>query len=368
MLIYLLIDFSVVTIGWLFVSHSIKIGKRKIDGVKLFFILSAILLIFISAFRGDFSTDYRGYEEIYHRFSRESFESIVKRPLFSNPETGYLVLQYIIQKVFGNVIFLFIITSIIIVVLNLHEIKKQCELPMLAVLLFIEVGIYSASFNLLRQSVACSILLLGTKFLYERKLFKYLGIVAIATLFHTSAIIMVLFYFVSTVRVSKKRIYFYPIIIGILCFSQLWIMNLVNQYFWTWYDVSDTTVGYSWKNIVMPIFLSIIAFVLYFLDKKRGNSFNNVTKVSEEELETIKHKETIWLNATVLFIVFYLMGLTYSYAQRCAYFFSTYMICFFCLEVYKSKYMPVIELGTIVFIIIYGFITKLDIPYYFIWN
>lgn len=354
MLIYLGIDVFIIMTGYVLVGKKVTVRGWKVSGTILFFMACGFLLIFFSAFRGDFSADYTGYEDIFLRFKNNSFQDILHRPIFSNPETGYLLFQHVIRNVFGDVIYLFIAISLIVVLCNLLELRKNGALFVLAVFLFVEAGIYYSSFNLIRQAFACSLAVAGSKFLYERAMWKYFVVIILACTIHTSVILMIPFYFASVIKIRKRSFLLYPIVMTGLLFLQPYLMDFVNQYLWTWYDVK-ISVGYSWKNIVAALFLAGTALCIYFFEEKQETGDYNL-------------KERIWLNATILYLIFYLMGLTYSYAQRFSMLFSMYTICFFCLQVSKSKYRRLLEWGVMILLVLHGLFGKMEIPYYFIWD
>ena len=77
-----------------------------------------IILFIFSAFRGDFTADYMGYVQIYDTFSGYSLKQIISRGFGSYPEVGYLVLQYFINKLFNDVIYMFMIVAFIILYAN----------------------------------------------------------------------------------------------------------------------------------------------------------------------------------------------------------------------------------------------------------
>lgn len=365
MLVYFLIDLLIISFG-LFASHfRINIRNNKVNEIKWIFIFSFIILFFVSAFRGDFSTDYKGYEDIYIRFNSYSLSDLLKRPLwFENPETGYLIFQYIIKSIFNDVLFIFIVSSALIVYSNLNVIRKECVLPFLGIFLYVHIGGYYQSFNLLRQSLAIAIVLLGTKFLIERKAVRYFLIVLIASTIHTSVLIMLPFYFIAQIKISKRNVVFYPLAIIIVLFLQDKGTNLLLRYYWTWYQPSAFQ-GYNWKNLVIPLFGAGIGLLLYYFDTSKRD-LEEYKEILSNDLES--NRNSIFINATVLFVLFQLTGLVNVYSQRFALPFGVYTICFVCSQIHKSKYKSIVTLGLVVILVFLGLLAQMDVPYYFIWN
>lgn len=355
-------DLVILSVGFFTTKVKLKFRRKDVDRVKWFYIISFLVLFFVSAFRGDFSTDYRGYEDIYQRFSRYNFVDLLQRPLFlENPETGYLLFQQAIRVIFDNVLFIFIITSAITVFCNIYTLKKISVMPLLGVFLYMHFGEYHSGFNLIRQALAVAITMLGTKYLFDRKMIKYFLIILLAGTIHTSVFIMIPFYFVATVRINRKNFLFYPAVIIVLLYLQNYFFGVVTKYLWGWYNTGSGT-GYNWKNLVVPLFVSLTALFLFYFDYSKGNATVN-------KINRIGREEAILLNSTVIFILFTLAGLFFTYAQRLSMSFSLYTIGFVCLQVRNSRYRNILSFGMILALFMFSIVAGWnDTPYYFIWN
>ena len=67
--------------------------------------------------------------------------------------------------------------------------------------------------NALRQFTAMAIFLYASLFIYEKKFFKYIFYILLATMFHTSAILLIILYpvqFLFRIRSTKKYKLFLP--------------------------------------------------------------------------------------------------------------------------------------------------------------
>lgn len=368
MAIYILVDIFVIGIGTALANAKIKTIYKVRDGKTLFVMMAALLLIFISAFRGDFSADYNGYVDMFNRFQWISFDEIIKRGVFEYPEKGYLLFQYVINLIFHDPFYIFLVSSIIIVINNLYFYKRYTSEILLALMLFVEGGIYYPSFNLVRQFLAAGVLLLGSKFLFERKFLPYAIIVVLAFFVHASAVIMIPFYFFSSLKVGKKNMVLYIALFVIMVFALPYTVNYIQQYYWGWYFRGESSaVGYSWKNIVLPVFLSGTAFICYLLNKNT----HYVNEYSEKNLEHVTKDEmidNICLNASFLYLAFSLLGMRLRMMDRFVSFFTPYMVCFLCKQVHLNKHRSILILGIIFILVLFGLVTHSDLPYYFIWD
>ena len=357
MFAYLFIDLFIVLSGLLVFFNNYSFYDRTSERrVSIYIFLVFILLFIFSAFRGNMTADYDNYVDLYDRFSSYSLKGIVSRGWFDYPEEGYIFFQFLIKKIFNNVLFIFIITSFFILIGNFKEIKAQWKYAgFLPILLFVEIGEYYNSFNLIRQVIAATIIILGSKYLYEEKFFKYLLIVIVATLFHKSSIIMLPCYFLLNIRFTKKTliVYFIVLIIGLLFLKG--IISFVQKYYWSWYtDDGYGMTGYSFKNVVFPCIISIVPIISYFFNQ------NNISK-----------KEEIWLNASCLYFVFCVIGLRLFMVTRFMVFFSLYSILAFSSAIRKIK-DPILRflsyVGIVLLTIMYGYFSKNGTglnPYYF---
>ena len=362
MAIYLLIDIVIIVCGLLFLKLTKKEDRIKAIGSDVYFIIAFLLLFFIAAFRGDFTADYIGYEEIYTRYFSYSLTDILALGLDSYPEQGYLLFQFAVKNIFGNVLYIFIFTSLFVVFANLRELKKWFPLSFVPVLLFADMGTYITSFNVTRQIVAVSIMILGSKFLYDKKPIKYFLVVAIAALFHSSALIMIPAYFFFNFKQKRSRMYLYAIGVAALFVLLPLLLKIVQTYLWGWYNTEGLlSSGYSYKNIVAPLFISLPPIIKY-----------NFSKTNP--LEQISRHESIWLNGTYLYLIFALLGLRISLSSRFASFFSIFAILAFakCIEDIKDrKSRFLVTCGAVALICAYNFVVKLGSPldpFYFIWQ
>lgn len=375
MLVYIGVDLIILLFGALFLNTKIKAGNREINASSCFFVLSAVLLIFIMAFRGDFSADYNSYVDIYDRLGDYLIKSIIERDVRGDIEKGYLIFQHIIKVLFDNPIYVFVFSAVIIVLSNLWHFKRYSTEALLSVMLFLEAGIYYDSFNIMRQCIAASIIVWGSKYLYERKMLHYMLVVLIASSFHLTALIMVPFYFISTIKIEKKNLYLYIFLIAAMVGLSSVFMGFIQNYYYEWYSVKERG-GFGWKSFVMPTVITVSSIVAYAFSRKSDDqSTKTIIVQNAKNIITGKFEflsvniENIWLNSTVLYFFFNLLGfLWFDLSSRFATFFSTYALCFFACQITKSKYRKLWVILTIVILIIYGYMAKDKIPYYFIWD
>lgn len=177
-------------------------GCRKYSNLgNLQIILCAAVLIFVSGFRWKVGTDFGAYISSYGRYKEEWWNFI---KTFDEP--GIAVLAKVGSFLYDSPVILLLLAAFITVTLYIITIKKYCNLFQMGILLFIFIGSWHGSFNAMRQYLAAAIIFAGHRFIYEKKLWKYLLVVGLATCFHITALVMLPIYFIVNKRLSFKSI------------------------------------------------------------------------------------------------------------------------------------------------------------------
>jgi hypothetical protein len=108
---------------------------------------------------------------------------------------------------------------------GVHVIYKESESPLLSVIAWLALGFFMFSLSGLRQTLALSITMLAYFPAKNRKMWKFIFLVAIATLFHSSAIIFLLVYPFA----QKKLGYMHLIIAGVVLVAFLGFQGQVRS-------------------------------------------------------------------------------------------------------------------------------------------
>lgn len=172
----------IITIGIILVSAAFT---QKKGNNKLFWIL-VIMLAYISAVRFKVGTDYMGY---VRRFAA------IKNGGDSGFEVGILLLARLIIALGGNVQVWFMVTSVVINAAFGYTIVKNVDKKYRIFVLFVYVcsTVYFATMNTVRQYFAIAILLFGFEWLKKKNYLIYVLFIVLASLFHTSAVFMLIY-------------------------------------------------------------------------------------------------------------------------------------------------------------------------------
>ena len=94
--------------------------------------------------------------------------------------------------------------AILTTLLVFLAIFRQSRWPVLAAFLYVFAGDYFLSLNVMRQYVAVALVLFAVPYVRERRLLPFLGCVAVAFLFHRSALLLLPCYLLSRFEIRPK--------------------------------------------------------------------------------------------------------------------------------------------------------------------
>lgn len=117
-------------------------------------------------------------------------------------EIGYQLIEYFLLRVTHNYFWLFFVTSFIVVFCYLYIFRKNSKDYATSVFIFITLGTYTFFFNGLRQGLAMAIFAFAIPYLITRNFYKYFLICIFASLFHTTALLMLPFYLLVNLNVK----------------------------------------------------------------------------------------------------------------------------------------------------------------------
>ena len=154
--------------------------KQKTKGT--YFAIFAVIII--SGFRKDVGIDYQTYEFLYDGY-KDSYLEVI--------EPAWQIINNVLHTVGLSYVGWTTLISVLIIGLFSIGMKKMSVSFAFSFLLFCCTILLDTSFNAIRQYSAMAIIFWGTSYIFERKYLHYYICVAIALLFHNSALIAILF-------------------------------------------------------------------------------------------------------------------------------------------------------------------------------
>lgn len=281
--------------------------QKKWRGVAC--IVAAVQLFLISALRTDTGFDLSNYKIIFTEISHLKIKDFLGHPV----EKGYETLNAIIAMFTQNFQWVIVITSFITIFFLTIAIYRYSENCILSFLLYVPF-FYFFTLSGIRQGIAFSISLLSFQFLREKKFWKYLVVILVATSFHYTAIIMLPAYFLVNVKLNWKRMSALGVIAFIVyLFTEkifLVMTQLIPKYspYGTEEGIAQYLNGQSWKSMVV----SILVFVLMLFFHR--------------QLEKKDVRNSVYLNISFLSVLISLFQTKVGVLDRFPYYFNIYMI------------------------------------------
>ncbi len=172
-----------------------QIDKKSDKYCIISALIASFPLALISALRYNVGRDYRAYAR--------SFRQIVAG---AKTETEWLfyALNKAISFICKDYASIFVVTAVLCTLFILVQIFRDSPLPVQSVFFYVAAGYYFVSMNAVRQMLGCAILLCSLHAVFERKLFRFLVMVIIASGFHKSCLLFIVVYFLDVWRVKKE--------------------------------------------------------------------------------------------------------------------------------------------------------------------
>lgn len=198
----------------------------------------------------------------------ETFLGIAKHPLslkvFSlySMEKGFLLLNMIISIFSKNERIFIIVVQFLYLIMVKKFIDKYSKNIWLSYFLFVSLGYYTMSFNIIRQSIAVGVMLLSLESIERRKLKSFLLYLFLAITIHYTAVIFIILYIIYPIKID----YFYNFIfLFIICstlkfsknVTKFILMNSTTKYELRYLDIVVSGQGWKLLLLLLIIFLLI---------------------------------------------------------------------------------------------------------------
>ena len=285
---------------------------------KAFFTIYGIVtfLFFALRTRNMGSGDAQIYFNLWENLSRRPLVlDNVWRVFQFDMEKGFLLSAWMLSRVFHNGQFVFVFAAILFSYSLCTFFSENCSDYVLGTLMVSSIGLTSFFLQGLRQSLAISICLLSIKYCKERKLFKFLLTVGIASLFHTSALVFVPVYFIYGVHLNWKSIGF-VCVLGIMGPVLLNRVTQLANFFMNESYVGGNTDKTSGGIITFVMYLCLILYCIMSRNEKH--------KCEKDPVSYTDYSFSFFL--LLLCVVFFSMRFFYiSVFERASYYFLPFV-------------------------------------------
>lgn len=291
--------------------------------------------------------------------SNSSFESLKIIVGDMDVESGYLIISWILSRVFKDPQFVFVFYGLLVSVSVCRFVYKNSEHVMMSLTMFNCLGLWGFMVQGIRQGIAMCICLFAVEYCKKKKFVPFLLVVLLATLFHASAIVFVAVYFFSSLHMNIRD-YFITgalVVVGMLLMDYLW--QYVNYFINDSYEIGITEDS-SGGIVSTIIYILILALAMLF---------------HKNEYDTDGNDMSVFFYMTLIGFIAFVMRYSYNtIAQRVSYYFLFGQMAV--LPTITHRYLVEKQRGIInlaIILLCYGIALykasyTLLIPYNFFWQ
>lgn len=260
-------------------------------GKKIILFMMGFILVVVAGLRFHVGTDYSVYMRNYQYYKVASISGL--------RYAGVYIVGHLAKYIRDDYATWFFLMSVITVGLSMYAINKYSYTVATSILLYLFLGCWHNSFNVVKQCAAIAIILVGQKFLFEKKFFYWMVICIIASTFHISALLMIPVYFLVTREINIKQIVLISAIGIIIALSYEVLFNVMKLLKnLDELDVSQSVVtrGVNTIRVCVNFAPVLLAFMFY--------------KTNTD----VRYK--VWTNFSILNAVLYLASMKSVYLTR----------------------------------------------------
>lgn len=302
-----------IIIGCIFAEY----GHRNDNYIRKCLVIALLPVFILIAFKAEtIGTDTWNYLRIFNEVKDSDLDGALST--FSNFETGYILLNYFLGKIWCDSQVILIVVGLFICISLYKFVMRTARLKCLALFFFVTLGFFQFAMSGIRQTIAISIVLWAYPYIRERKLVYFAIIIGLAMMFHKSAIIFAVAYFVANMKLKQKNIF--------LMFAGIFVLFLMSdKILLSTADVMDYNYGIESTGNGY-IFFIIVCIITYLCLRYRSALICQNTS------------NTILLNINFISLALWAVRLISRTAERVSLYFMPYT--YVALEEYLSSSNP----------------------------
>ena len=242
---------------------------------KLIYCCAAGLILFVfAALREYVGTDYYSYGMTYLNAIQKTPEQL----MHGRMEKGFLFNAKFLGDHFDDWHTLFTLTALFIASSVAVYTYKNSDKPYMSVFFFLTFGIYFNSFNFMRQLMAACIVLFAMQYIKKNQFIRFAVLVILASCFHLSALIMLVFFFILKIKMNVATLGVYTGFTALFFVFSWDLVTFITDHVYKNYDPDTSWEMTHGLNPIYTIYFGVF-FALAFAFRKeliKKNSFNNV--------------------------------------------------------------------------------------------
>ncbi len=287
---------------------------------RLFVITAFAVLFVVCAFRDDgLGIDTLNYMRKYTKLSCYSFGDIFSSFYSERVEIGFALLNKVLSLFFASPRTIIVASAFLFCVGAGHFVYRYADDALTMVILIACSGTYLYTFNIIRQMIACAILMNAWGLLTEKRYKASFVLFALSATFHVTSLIFALVYVFYFMRERKKAVTVTLVVGSLLALNYRPILRLLGTFIssFSYLDNSQQRVsaGGIWAvwGIEMTIIL-LYLFYYYFAEKPLGKRTLGKLRHSPVGVSSVESM-CIPVYAS-LYIVFSFIGTLFNYMDR----------------------------------------------------
>lgn len=228
---------------------------------RTYLIISGAILVFFVGLRHYSlgSTDtFHYYAAMKQAIVSSSFDEFYSPELY---EKAFQYFVFILSRVFNNAQWLLIITSFIYIGSTLFFISRNCDDMPLAISLYTSICNLKFQMQGMRQAIAMSICLFAFEEAKKKHFWRFLAIVLFASLFHRTAIVFLVVYWLVNLRPNGVNVIFVSIGCAVALMFSSSLVNIANSLFGEQY--ASTVESGGFVATVIYVLVLIVCFLYY---------------------------------------------------------------------------------------------------------
>lgn len=257
----------------LVVTSCLPLNKQS---KQITYMFSFFVLLFFAGFRYETGHDWINYLEVFRSVPTlgHLWHSYLEN---AGTEPGFTLLNSIVKTFGGGIQVVYFVVAFISLYFFYKAIAQFSSNRMLSVLLFFCLAYLFLIFSIIRQGLAVSICFFALRFILERKMWKYFLCVALAMMFHYTAVIMLPLYFILNKRIPQQLFYILTGLgIALAFFEIVWlspVLLFLSQVFpnpWLVEKVHLYLTETIIRNIGVMSFVNAGLLILFTVYRNRG--------------------------------------------------------------------------------------------------
>ena len=263
-----------------------KIDKSIFKNRIIWTLLIIAPTVIIAGIRFNIGYDYLEYERQFYENKLNNLQFYLKEPL-------NMILMMIVYYVARKAVIMFFVYSFITMFVAFRAIDYYRDRLSITLSLFIFYMVYYLiSYNIIRQMIAVVIILYGTRYIFEKKFWKYFLCTLIATGIHKTAVLMIILYwfnddnieilknikFIKSLKLNFKETikpYIVYIFIAIIPFVLLPIIPKLISMFGIYrsYLSRETSLSLDFMLYILPILWIVLIKRDEIIQENKSNDF-----------------------------------------------------------------------------------------------